>query len=109
MFLTRLPTGDGKWQLSTEGGGWTLFNPRGNEVVYRAPDGALMAVPIAAGADDVKIGQPRKLFDWGAGWMPFYDLAPDGQRGVAAVPVGQSVSVSSVSVVRNWYREFVTR
>lgn len=51
VFLTRLPTGEGKWQLSTEGGGWTLFNPRGNEVFYRAPDGGLMSVPISTAPD----------------------------------------------------------
>jgi Tol biopolymer transport system component len=109
VFLTRLPTGEGKWQLSTAGGGWTLFSPRGHEVFYRAPGGTLMAVPIAAANDEVQIGQPRKLFDWGAGWMLYYDIARDGQRGVAAVPVGNAVSVSSVSVVQHWHREFVNR
>ncbi|MGH9175343.1 MAG: TolB family protein, partial [Vicinamibacterales bacterium] len=109
VFLTRLPTGEGKWQLSTEGGGWTLFNPRGNEVFYRAPDGGLMSVAISAAQGEVKIGQPRKLFDWGAGWKLFYDIARDGQRGVAAVPVGRAVTVSSVSVVQNWQREFFDR
>ena len=88
VFLTRFPSGEGKWQISSEGGGWTLFSPRGDALFYRAPDSAFMRVEISAGAE-VKIGQPRKLFDWGAGWLPWYDLAPDGEGGVVAVPVGE--------------------
>jgi dipeptidyl aminopeptidase/acylaminoacyl peptidase len=108
VFLTRLPSGEGKWQVSTEGGGWTLFSPRGDAVVYRAPDGAMMSVPIGGGAD-IKIGRPQKLFDWGGTWAPFYDIAADGTRGVAAIPAGRSVSVPKLSIVQNWHREFMGR
>jgi hypothetical protein len=55
---------------------------------------------------EVKIGQPRRLFDWGAEWRLFYDLAPDGRRGITAVPMGQTTIVPSVSIVQNWHREF---
>jgi hypothetical protein len=57
----------------------------------------------------VKIGQPRKLFDWGAGWHLFYDLARDGMRGVAAVPLSKSSFTPSISVVQHWEREFSPR
>ena len=74
IFLTRFPSGEGKWQLSTEGGGWCRFTPKGDAVVYRTPGGDLMSVPVTLGAD-VTIGRPRKLFEWGSGWMLFYELA----------------------------------
>jgi len=64
-----------------------------------------MSVPIEASID-VKIGQPRKLFDWGNGGMLFYDLARDGQRGVAAVPVGNASQVWRLSIVQHWEKEF---
>ena len=105
VFLTRLPSGEGKWQLSTSGGGWTLFNPRGDAVVYRALDGTMMSVPIGAGRE-IKIGQPQKLFDWGGTWAPFYDFAADGQRGVAAMPVGKNMRVPKLSIVQHWQLEF---
>ena len=60
-----------------------------------------MMVEISSG-DEVKIGQPRKLFDWGAGWLPWYDLARDGEGGVVAVPIGNTDWVPSVSIVQNW-------
>jgi hypothetical protein len=109
IFLTRFPSGEGKWQLSTEGGGWTLFSPRGDSVFYRAPDGAFMSVAVGTSRGDVRVGPPRRLFDWGDGWMLFYDVARDAQRGVAAVPVERTNRVLSVSVVRNWHRQFPSR
>ena len=55
------------------------------------------------------IGRPRKLFEWGSGWMLFYELAPDGTRGIAAVPVGEANDLSSLSLVQNWHAEFIGR
>jgi eukaryotic-like serine/threonine-protein kinase len=109
IFLTQLPSGEGKHQISTEGGGWTLFSPHGDAVLYRSIDGDLMSVPIAPMAGEVKIGQPEKLFGWGAGWAPFYDIAMDGKQGVAAIPIARDASVPSVSIVQNWHREFLRR
>ena len=106
IFLTRLPSGEGKYQVSTAGGGWALMGGRGDAVLYRSLDGAFMSVPITATAGDLKIGQPQKLFDWGASWTPYYELAADGRRGIAAVPVDRTTSVPSLSVVQNWHLQF---
>jgi Tol biopolymer transport system component len=108
IFLTRLPSGEGKWQVSTAGGGWTEMSPGGDAVLYRAPDGAFMSVPITT-KPDLKIGQPKKLFDWGNSWLPFYALARDGQRGIAAVSVIDRQQVPSLSVVQQWHLEFPER
>jgi hypothetical protein len=107
IFLTQLPGGENKYQISTSGGGWTLFSPLGDAVVYRSLDGDLMSVPVASAGGALKIGQPRKLFTWSPGWAPYYDLAPDGKRGVAAVPLEPGSTRPSVSIVQNWYREFL--
>ena len=34
IFLTQFPSGEEKIQISTDGGGWTLFSPTGNAVLY---------------------------------------------------------------------------
>jgi Tol biopolymer transport system component len=108
IFLTRFPSGEGKWQVSSDGGGWCRFSGRGDAVVYRAPNGDFMSVPISVG-DDVKIGRPLRLFEWGAGWMAFYELARDGARGITAVPVGRTAGTTSLSLVQNWHLEFSGR
>ena len=105
VFLTSVPSGDGKWQLSDSGGGWTLFDPRGTAVFYRALDGAFMSVSVSGGGR-LKVGQAVKLFDWGAMWAPFYEVSPDGRRGVAAMPVERMNRRNSVSIMQNWQLEF---
>jgi hypothetical protein len=109
VFLTTLPSGEGKWQVSTEGGGWTRITPRGDAIVFRAPDASFMSVPLSVTGGEVKLGQPRKLFDWGAGWHLFYDVSRDG-RAVVAVPLASRTGVvGSLSIVQNWHLEFAGR
>ena len=83
--------------------------PRGDAVVYRSLDGKFMSVPIDTSGGEVKIGRPKTLFEWGAGWLLYYDLAYDGLRGIAAVPQERSTRAASISVVQHWDREFTKR
>ena len=55
------------------------------------------------------VGPPQKLFDWGVGWLPFYELARDGKSGIAYVPVEKTTHVTSLSIVQNWQLEFPKR
>ena len=68
VFLTTLPSGEGKWQISTEGGGWTRIAPRGDAVVYRSLDGNLMSVPISTRGADVEVGPAEEVVRVGR-WM----------------------------------------
>jgi len=105
IFLTRLPGGEGKVQVSVGGGGWTRFSGRGDAVVYRAPDGSFMSAALTS-PTDLGVARPQRLFEWGPGWSPFYELAPDGKRGLAAVPVSGRTSVARLALVQNWHLEF---
>ena len=104
VFLTRFPGGQGKWQVSTDGGGWQKWGPGGNEIFYRSRARQLMAVSVNLG-DSVSIGTSRVLFDWDGTWANYYGFAPDG-RGLTAVPVERVREVPSIRVVRNWVAEF---
>ena len=108
IYLTRFPSGEGKWQISTNGGGWTLFHPHSTSVIYRTPDNVMMSVPVVSGAE-VKVGLPQRLFDWGGSWAPFYDIAPDGKRGITALPLDAATPPPSISIVNNWWLGFQAR
>ena len=51
VYVTRFPEPVGKWQVSTDGGGFPVWSRDGRELFYRGSDGTLMAVPIAAGSE----------------------------------------------------------
>jgi serine/threonine-protein kinase len=110
VWVTRFPSGEGKWQVSTEGGGYAQWSPAGDAIVYRAGERGglrtrLMSVPFTSGPEPA-FGAPRTLFDWDASWAPYFAIAPDVSRFVAAAPVQQVTIVSSVRIVQHWFVEF---
>ena len=105
--------GDGLWQVSTGGGIQARWAHNGRELFYLAPDGALMAVPVAPHGDAWSAGTPTKLFDGhyydGAGtnvsWQ--YDVTADGQRFLMIKDSGgdQAAAPQNLIVVQNWFEE----
>jgi hypothetical protein len=83
VFVTRFPEANGKWPVSTNGGNFPVWGHNSRELFYRAPDGTLMAVSIAA-KDEFIASTPVPLF-WpraalaGLGMGTFYDVSPDGR------------------------------
>ena len=83
VYVTRFPQPGGKWSVSPNGGGFPIWRRDSRELFYRAPDGQIMAVPVAAGTDFAP-GVPIPLFKppaflGGMGAGTFYDVAPDGR------------------------------
>jgi serine/threonine-protein kinase len=104
-----------KWTVSTDGGTQPLWAPNGQELLYLAPDGALMSVRVEPGAIWTA-STPTKLFDGrqyytggGATNIPrTYDVSPDGKRFLMIKPSGtpeQAQAVPSIVVVENWQEE----
>jgi hypothetical protein len=89
-------------RVSDDGGGQPQWRADGRELFYVAPDGALMAVPIAP-RGDVPPGAPRRLFqlrDDPSDYIPQYAPARDGQRFLALRPV--ACEVPPIRVVSGW-------
>jgi len=82
IYVRPYPGPGGKYQISTEGGGEPVWNPKGRELFYRVGN-KMMAVDVTTqGA--FSAGKPRVLFE-GAyvgtpRSLPNYDVSPDGQR-----------------------------
>jgi len=92
--------GEGKWQVSKDGGNWPRWRS-GKEIIFdHAPwETSLFAAPVKVNGAIFESGVPQLLFP-GA---PFYwDSTPDGQRFLLAVPQAQRASQNSISVVLNW-------
>jgi Tol biopolymer transport system component len=83
IYLTRFPSGEGKWQISPQGGAFPLWSPAGDELFYLEGN-VLKAVSVAL-ADVPRFGEPVALFDAVessviAGRNQRYDVSRDGKR-----------------------------
>jgi len=93
--------GEGKWQVSKDGGTLAKWRADGKELIFRAPNGSPMAVDVTATGAAFQAGVPKQLFalppnvgDW--------DVTADGKRFLAAVPPVQQTTGTPITVVLNW-------
>jgi Tol biopolymer transport system component len=97
VYVTKFPSAEGKWPISTGGGSQPRWRGDGTELFYLAPDRTLTAVRVRTGA----------AFDAGGVTPLFrvrgtsYDVTVDGERFVANDPVGPMTS-QPITVVLNW-------
>jgi eukaryotic-like serine/threonine-protein kinase len=107
VFVSPLPPTGERWPVSTTGGVQPAWRGDGRELYYLAPDGSLMAVPIAMGPT-FEAGVPVPLFGTrelvGLFRIPGYRPTADGQRFLLnAVREGdQAATTTTLEVVLNW-------
>ncbi len=98
--------GGGQWQVSTTGGITPRWGPGGREILYLAPDGTLMAAPIAVRGATLEPGRPVALFrtrivgvgtDLGVGTN--YDIARDGR---ILINTGLDEATAPITLIQNW-------
>jgi eukaryotic-like serine/threonine-protein kinase len=103
--------GDGLWQVSTAGGVQPLWAPRGRELFYVAPDGALMGVSGEVRGASWSSGGPARLlegryFTGGGSVIRQYDVTADGQRFLMIKDRSANADSSpQIIVVQNWLEE----
>jgi hypothetical protein len=110
VFLTRYPSCEGKWQVSTAGGQWPRWSARGDRLFFAQGDD-VMAVDVTHGASPT-LSTPRKLFTrfplgtGPFGWVPKFAVNGDGSRFVTVRGLERKGSGPSITLVQNWYSAF---
>jgi Tol biopolymer transport system component len=101
-----IPSGQGRSQVSTNGGVEPRWRGDSKELFYIAPDGSLMSVDVSGGA--TATSTPKKLcnlpLSGNRGPIPPrgpYDVTPDGQR-IVLVSGGVDSEGSPITVLVNW-------
>jgi Tol biopolymer transport system component len=116
-FLTRFPSGEGRWQVSPQ----VARNPRwardGSELFFLvgAQRRTLASVKVNAAMEPPLVSNPTNLFDFDllAGSPSSYlggggfDVTGDGQRFLVVRP-GGSGGAKRMVLVQNWLSEFRT-
>jgi serine/threonine-protein kinase len=100
----------GKWLVSNGGGDFPVWSPNGKELLYRAGD-QIMSVSYSAPNDSFVTEKPRVWLSGVEGIVGF-DLAPDGRRIAAMLPVASKGALKqehTLVVVQNFFDELRRR
>jgi serine/threonine protein kinase/Tol biopolymer transport system component len=103
VYVQNFPGGGGMQRVSTGGGIGPLWRGDGNELYYHAPDGKLMAAPVAGGTS-LAVGVPTAQFEFRAGGnliVPYYSVTRDGKRFLLSTIV-ETEKNAPLTVVVNW-------
>ncbi len=105
VFVTGFPNGNGRWQISREGGTFPVWRRDGKEIYYIGLDAHLLAVGVNTREGQFEVNQAQPLFEvrnvFALG-SPF-DATPDGQRFL--VLTQPEASASPMMLVLNWTAE----
>ena len=107
VFVTRFPSGAGRWQVSSYSGWTPRWSPAG-DILYYVESNRLMAVPVVEGPG-FRFGRPEALFEGvqaGADDLRFpgYEVYTGGDSFIIATNAEEARP--SLTIVQNWIREF---
>ncbi|HEU4928456.1 MAG TPA: hypothetical protein VFU38_01400, partial [Candidatus Krumholzibacteria bacterium] len=110
IYVTRFPSGEGKWQVSTDGGSWPRWNRRGDRLYYQF-NSTLSEVDVDGGGG-IALGRPHALFrgdSLGVNLNPSTSFdTMQGDRFVVNVSAGDESErqMLRIRIVQNWFEEF---
>ena len=114
MYLKAFPSGDGKWQVSVNGGNVPRWSRIGDKLFYveREPGSTepkVLEVDVAT-QPSLRLGPPRVLFTATGAVPAGWDVTPDGQCFVYLREVpNPRQETPTITLVENWFAEFKSR
>ncbi|MGA9882862.1 MAG: protein kinase, partial [Candidatus Acidiferrales bacterium] len=105
VYAVPFPRGEGKWQVSTNGGAMPRWSRDGKELFYVSPDNHLMAAEISEQGGTFAVQKVESLFPTNMmhspGWS--YDVTGDGTNvKFAVVTNGEQKGPPAWTLVTNW-------
>ncbi len=104
VFVIPSSGGEGRWQISGNGGTQPRWSRSGKEIFYLQGE-SLMAVPVQT-EGRFEPGVPRMLFTKPD--LQFFDVFPDGEHFVL-VEAPEAMPRTSLGVVVNWFADLSAR
>ena len=113
VYITRFPSAEGKWQVSTNGGLRSRWSRDGKFLYYQTQDGDLMEVGVELGTAPV-LDVPTRVVDYRASRLVTafgreYEISLDGTRFLwnQSSNPDKSMLDLGITLVENWSKEFV--
>jgi serine/threonine-protein kinase len=94
VYVRAFPDDGRQWAISTEGGSFPVWSRAANELFYRTEDQLLMVTSYTVVGNSFVAGKPRVWSDRrlsNTGLTLNFDVAPDGKRFAALMPLESSV------------------
>jgi serine/threonine-protein kinase len=107
-------TGDGRWQVSTAGGGQPRWSPDSKELYYLDAASRMIAARIET-SPTFGVAELRSMFDASGftldAFHQSYDVSPDGRAFIFASPRQLSAAARTPSLVRvdHWFRDLESK
>ena len=104
VYVTSFPEGNGRWQISREGGTFPVWRRDGKEIYYLGNDANINAVPVNGSQGEFQVGSRNSClkcatcFPWAS-----LSISQDGKRFL--VFNQQEGSASPMLMVLNWTAE----
>jgi len=115
IYVKRFPSGEGKWQVSIDGGEYPEWGKSGDTIYYRGDGWDIYEVSCKT-EDNLVLGTPVKIVDCDksglvSGGFKSYTVAGDGERVIMmqAVTTNRNTIDVGITVVQNWPLEFAAR
>jgi serine/threonine-protein kinase len=111
IYLTRYPECDGRWQVSTAGGRWPIWGPRGDRIYYLEQE-VLMEVEVTA-SPALRLGTPHRLFSAREAGLEVtgfqrFDVTASGEHFIMVQALDREGPGAALVHVQNWASEFKT-
>jgi len=91
----------GRWQVSSRGGDNPVWSRDGRELFYKRADDTMIAVSVDGRGEQFRVLGEREMFQaFQRGWIPTYDVSPDGSRFI--VTTSSTEHQASLIVVSGW-------
>ncbi|MGH9605684.1 MAG: protein kinase domain-containing protein [Terracidiphilus sp.] len=104
VYLSPFPSGNGKWQVSRNGGDQPEWNREGSALYYLAPGGKMMEASVKENGAAVVVSEPRELFQATRAATSLgarsYCVSKDGKRFLVAE--APQIEASPLTLVTNW-------
>ena len=105
IYVQSFPDGDGRWQISTDGGAEPRWRADGRELFFVAADRRMMAVPVSTARSFEHTAAvplfPTRISTFANPFRTSYAVARDGQRFLINT-LADDATTPSMTVVVNW-------
>lgn len=115
IYIRPFPAGEGKWQVSSDGGYCPRWRRDGRELFFLESSAGsarsnLISLAVTSQPGFAVAGPLRRLFSWRhpGPEVPVFDVSADGQRFLFAEFV-EPESPPVIRVIQNWFAEYRDR